>query len=48
MEGTSNPPQGEHPAKGMGGRLPAGGRALGGWEGGGGDKLSENKALPKS
>ena len=30
------------------GCLPAGGRALGGWEGGGGAGVSENKVLPKS
>lgn len=29
-------------------RVPAGGRVLGGWEGGGGDKASEYKAAPKS
>lgn len=28
--------------------LPTGGRTLGDWEGGGGDKVSENKVLPKS
>lgn len=47
--GGPEPSPERRPNDGAGrGCLPAGGKALGGWEGDGGDEVSENKAVPKS